>query len=130
MEKEVKRGYVKWEDENGVLHKELLSDHPELLKAASPREQLAAEEAKRMNAAGEKTATETEEEGNKFYLDTLADLKAAPADVLTAADLALNEVPTPNVETSPINQQPAKVEFGSADDEREATLKELREATS
>ena len=86
MNKEIKRGYVKWEDENGVLHKELLSDHPELLKTASPREQLAAEEAKRM-AAVEKP----QEEDNELYLDTLEDLKAAPADILTGAELTTNE---------------------------------------
>ena len=139
MEKEVKRGYVKWTDENGVFHKELLADHPELLKEASPREQLAAEEAKRMNAAGEKATQQTEEEGDELFLDTLADLKAAPEEVLTSAQLVSGEInadgntvskpasaaeeplATPNLDRSPMNQPPKTVEH-------QAKLEELRNA--
>ena len=140
-EKEVKRGYVKWTDDDGVFHKEPLADHPELLAKASPREQLAAEEARRMNAAGEKEAEETQAEGDELYLDTLADLKAAPEEVLTGAQLVSGEfdeegntitkpasaaeepVATPNLDKSPMNQ--------SLDDpKRDAKLAELREATT
>ncbi len=146
MEKEVNRGYVKWTDEDGVFHKEPLADHPELLVKASPREQLAAEEAKRMNAAGEKEMQKTKEEGDELFLDTLADLKAAPEEVLTGTQLVSGEfdaegnavtkpasaaeepVPTPNLKNSPMNQQPAKIQpvDAQAAAEHEAKLEELR----
>lgn len=143
-QKEVKRGYVKWYDTDGVFHKEPLADHPELLKDASPREQLAAEEAKRMNAAGEREVEETKEEGDQLYLDTLADLKAAPEEVLTGIQLVTGEfdaegntitkpasaaeepIATPNFDSSPMNRQPNSNES----DEHETALKELRAATS
>lgn len=116
MEKEVKRGYVKWVDEDGVFHKEPLVDHPQLLKNASPREQLAAEEAKRMNAAVETVEEDSEEAQDELFLDTLADLKAAPADVLTASQLEVTE------ETKPASavEEPAM----------KTPLEELRLATS
>lgn len=84
--KEIKRGYVKWEDENG-FHKEPLADHPELLASASVREQLHAEEARRLNAAAEDYLDAADEDAEDLQQDTLEALKEAPEDVLTAGQL-------------------------------------------
>lgn len=116
MEREIKRGYVKWTDENGVFHKELLSDHPELLKEASPKQQLAAEEAKRQADQAEKITVESESTQEELLLETLHDLKAAPADVTSAAELT---------ETQPMNaSEETKTPAHSA------ILRELKEKTS
>lgn len=85
--KEVKRGYVKWTDEDGVFHKEPLVDHPELLEDASPEEQLIAEEVRRLNGQAEVEVMEAEEDNDQDLLDTLHALQGAPEDVLTAAQL-------------------------------------------
>lgn len=87
-DKVIKRGYVKWTDEDGVFHKEPLSDHPDMLKDASPQDQLAAEEVRRMNAAAEEMAEKPVEDNTK---EVLEELKAAPDDVLTAAALTEDE---------------------------------------
>lgn len=87
MKKVIKRGYVKWVDEKGVRHKEPLYKHPELLKDASPEEQLAAEEARRLNEAAEKTLEARDSERGGEVLEVLEALKEAPADVLIAAEL-------------------------------------------
>lgn len=89
MEKEIKRGYVKWTDSDGNFHKEPLADHPELLADASLKEQIQAEEAKRLNAAGEEAIQDDEHEAEKDQVETLAALKKAPDDVLTTGDLAV-----------------------------------------
>jgi hypothetical protein len=85
--KEIKRGYVKWTDEDGTYHKELLTDHPELLAKATDRQKIAAEEARRLNDDAEKQmnidAASVVEDASK----TLVALKAAPVDVLTTGDL-------------------------------------------
>ena len=86
-EKVIVRGYVKWTDKDGVFHKEALVDHPELLAKASSEEQLAAEEVRRLNAAGEEYYATREEENDDELKETLVELKKAPEDVLTAAEL-------------------------------------------
>lgn len=42
---EIKRGYVKWTDSEGVFHKELLKSHPDLYEEATEEQKLAADEA-------------------------------------------------------------------------------------
>ena len=85
--KEIKRGYVKWEDENG-FHKEPLYKHPDLLADASVEEQIAAEEVRRLNEAAEEFQEETDEDAEQEAWDVLHALKGAPDDVLTVAQLA------------------------------------------
>lgn len=102
MEKEVKRGYVKWTDEDGVYHKEPLVDHPELLKAASPKEQLAAEEVRRLNEAAEESEKPDED---AEILETLDELKKAPDEVLVAADLDETESEPSNEPLDPKLQE-------------------------
>lgn len=114
-EKVIKRGYVKWEDENGY-HKEPLADHPELLKDASPKEQLAAEEARRLNEAAVEYLEAQEEEGENRYEEALEELKAAPEDVLTAAQLT--------------EEAPAAAPEETNDEEHDAALNKLAEDTS
>lgn len=87
MTKEIKRGYVKWTDEDGTFHKEPLADHPELLNSASPKEQLQAEEVRRLNDHGEEVLEKQKDEGDANYRATTAALKKADDDVLTAGDL-------------------------------------------
>ena len=84
---DIKRGYVKWTDKDGVFHKELLSDHAAELAKASPEQQLAAEEARRLADDGEKQTKIDEAVGADTVKETLTALKAAPADVLTSSDL-------------------------------------------
>src|SRR6476646_2145337 len=87
IQKEVKRGYVKWTDADGVFHKELLSEHPELLADASPKEQLYAEEARRQSELAEDLVAQDEENAEELILDTVEALKAAPDEVVSAAQL-------------------------------------------
>lgn len=91
-EKEIKRGYVKWTDDDGVFHKEPLADHPELLAKASPREQIAAEEVVRLNEAAAKQIAETEAEAEGDEVETLEALKSAPDHILTTGQLTVAEV--------------------------------------
>lgn len=124
MEKVIKRGYVKWEDENG-FHKEPLSDHPELLVRASAEDQLRAEEVKRLNAAAEEKEEQVED--NHDVEDTLKALKAAPEDVLTAAQLV--ETDNGNGETvikpaSEVEEAPILVAPASAPEEIVAPVEE------
>lgn len=87
MDKVVRRGYVKWTDKDGVFHKELLSEHPDLMTDASPEEQLATEEARRLNGAAKEFLEARDAENDDDVADTLEALKDAPDDVLTASDL-------------------------------------------
>lgn len=89
--KEISRGYVKWTDENG-FHKEPLYDHPDLLASASPEDQLAAEEARRLNQAAEQTLEARDADAEVETTEVLEALKAAPDDVLTAAQLVEADV--------------------------------------
>lgn len=91
MEKVIKRGYVKWTDEFGVFHKEPLANHPELLAAASVEDQIAAEEARRLNEAAEFYEIERLTDVHEAEVKTLDALKAAPEEVLVAAQLATDE---------------------------------------
>lgn len=109
-DKEVKRGYVKWTDDDGVFHKEPLINHPELLAKASPAEQLAAEEVRRLNASAEEDVEEDKEEANENIEEVLEDLKKAPEDVLTASQLINQDIPASGAEevdedTSPEHQE-------------------------
>ena len=83
-DKEIKRGYVKWTDEDGTFHKEPLADHPELLKAANEKQQLQAEEARRLNDAAEETLQARDEDVGTDYAEALEVLK--DSDALTAAE--------------------------------------------
>ncbi|RZK45219.1 MAG: hypothetical protein EOO61_00755 [Hymenobacter sp.] len=122
-EKVIKRGYVKWEDENG-FHKEPLSDHPELLAKASPREQLYAEEVKRQNTQAEQLVAENEDDAEQDTKDTLEALKAAPEEIVSATQLTAEE-------PAAAPEEPAIVETPVEDsDDREAALRELREKTA
>jgi hypothetical protein len=105
-EKEIKRGYVKWEDENG-FHKELLTDHPELLAKATPIQQLAAEEAKRSEAAAVESAKEDEKDAEATVEDTLEALRSAPPEVITATQLA-EEVPESGSEETDESEEHAR----------------------
>lgn len=69
------RGYVKWTDENGVFHKELASEHPELLDKATEAEKLSAQE-----------ALEYHEQAEKFYADREA--AAEETEILSGAEEA------------------------------------------
>lgn len=86
-EKEIKRGYVKWTDENGVFHKEPLVDHKELFEDATPEQQLAAEEVRRLNAAAAEEQEDNEEDAEQWTLDKLHALQGAPKEILTADQL-------------------------------------------
>ena len=137
MEKQIKRGYVKWTDENGVFHKEPLADHPELLADASPRDQLQAEEVRRLNAAAEEFTTEREESAEDQTREALQDLKAAPADVLTAADLPSSSASAPEdtgekTEEVESLQKPAAMPDASIEEvkKHDEALAELRENTT
>lgn len=87
MTKEIRRGYVKWTDEDGVFHKEPLHEHPELLAQASAAEQIAAEEARRLNEAAEEYLESRDDHVEEDQLNTLEALQEAPDDVLTASEL-------------------------------------------
>jgi len=136
--KEVKRGYVKWTDENGVFHKEPLVDHPELLAKASPEEQLAAEEARRLNAAAEEFLADREEDGEEAIVEALADLKAAPEEVLTASQLTeeapMSGAEDPGEKSGQVEtlQEPAATDPNDQENvsEHDRALAELREATA
>lgn len=128
MEKTVKRGYVRWTDENGVFHKEPLANHPDLLASASPQEQLRAEEARRLNAAAEEAAAEVSESEEKDLKDTLAALKAAPEEVHTAAQL-VEEEPA-SAASEPVSEDSALPSDEPIDSEHQAALDELREKTA
>lgn len=84
--KVLKRGYVKWTDETG-FHKEPAYLHPELLADASVKEQIAAEEARRLNEEAELALLVDSDD--ELLLE---ELKAAPSDVLTVAQLE-TEIP-------------------------------------
>lgn len=114
MTKEVKRGYVKWEDENG-FHKEPLSDHPDLLADASPREQLYAEEVKRHNALADTHFEQEEKSQDEVIEEALEELKSAPPEVISAASL-VEEVPAAAPEEPVVEEDDA--------------LRELREKTT
>lgn len=75
MEKEVKRGYVKWTDEDGVFHKEPLYDHPELLAKASDNEKEYARQLKEMNNPEETPEVPVEEE-----VEEIPELRIAQPD--------------------------------------------------
>lgn len=83
----IRRGYVKWTSPDGVFHKEPLVDHPDLLATASAREQLQAEEARRLNESAELAELSDEVAEEVAIKETLEELKAAPDDILTAAQL-------------------------------------------
>lgn len=51
---EIKRGYVKWVDKEGMTHKELLVNYPDLLATASDKQKAEAEEAWEMSGKPEK----------------------------------------------------------------------------
>ena len=128
-DKVIKRGYVKWTDDDGVFHKEPLSDHAELLQGSSPKDQLYAEEARRLNAAAEKQTEETEKENQDTTKDTVDALKAAPHDVLTAAQLETTDgevAPAAAAEEPAVKTEP-KTE---ADENHDRALVELREQTA
>ena len=120
-EKVIKRGYVKWIDENGEFHKEPLADHPELLAKARPVDQLRAEEARRLNAAAEERLAEDEVETQVVAKEVLEELKAAPEEVLTAAQLD-----EPVVEET----KPASAAEEPVADERQKALDQLRKDTA
>jgi hypothetical protein len=62
---EIKRGYVKWVDKEGVMHKEPLHLHPELLATASDKQKQYVEEI----LASTTTEEKQEEEQKELLLD-------------------------------------------------------------
>ena len=62
MDKVLVRGYAKWTDENGVFHKELATEHPELLAKATEEEKTSAQEALEYHEQAEKFYAEREKE--------------------------------------------------------------------
>ena len=131
---EIKRGYVKWTSEDGVFHKEPLANHPELLASATPRQQLQAEEARRLNEAASEAEESREETADSDAEDTLEALREAPEDVLTATELvsALDEAET--VPASAAQEEVSGDDLPSdeplwSEDHRRA-LEQLREATA
>lgn len=84
---EIRRGYVKWTDEDGVFHKEPLHEHPELLAKASAAEQIAAEEVRRLNEAAEEYLEKREDTVEEDQWETLGALQEAPDYVLTTNQL-------------------------------------------
>lgn len=142
MEKVISRGYVKWTDEDGVFHKEPLYDHPEMLAKATPAEQLAAEEARRLNAAAEEYYSGVEDTAEQDARDTLEALKEAPEDVRTSGELVAELDKAEGSEESheiEILKAPADEtvveERGAADEpadnpDHQQALDELREATT
>ena len=140
---EVKRGYVKWTDKDGNFHKEPLADHPELLAAASPREKIAAEEVRRLNAAAEEFYEELEDAGDEDALETLEALKSAPDDVLTTADLTVADDGEGHEEIVPVEEpvdsedlhnwnteSPAPVEEDLWSEDHAKALEQLKETTT
>lgn len=91
MEKVVKRGYVKWTDENGVFHKEPLADHADMLAQASDLEKLRAEEVRRLNDAADVNEADRDKQANEEAREALQALKAAPEEVLTVSQLDESE---------------------------------------
>ncbi len=130
MEKEVKRGYVKWTDEDGVFHKEPLADHPELLEDASPKEQLRAEEARRLNAAAEEAVAIDQEEADEAILDTLEALQDAPDNVLTAADLTVADDGEGHEEIVPVETHVSSSDLNNWSNESPAVVAEDEESWS
>lgn len=125
--KEIKRGYVKWTDENGVFHKEPLADHPELLAKASPKEQIAAEEVVRLNAAAEAQIAETEGDVEEDQLETLEALKTAPEHVLTTGQLTTEVVDGEEI-IVPVDEV-LVLEEPLWSEDHEKALAQLKEAT-
>lgn len=125
--KEIKRGYVKWTDENGVFHKEPLADHPELLAKASPKEQIAAEEVVRLNAAAEAQIAETEGDIEEDQLETLEALKTAPEHILTTGQLTTEVVDGEEI-IVPVDEV-LVLEEPLWSEDHEKALAQLKEAT-
>jgi len=128
-EKVIKRGYVKWTDEDGVFHKEPLADHPELLAKADPAEQLRAEEVRRMNASAEEYVADIEDTRDEDLKEALVELKAAPEEVLTAAQLT-DVAPDSGAEEDGEKSEEVERLQEDADTDHEAALRELREKTA
>jgi len=128
-EKVVKRGYVKWTDDDGVFHMEPLADHPELLAKADAAEQLQAEEARRLNHAADEFYADREEDSEQDAKDTVAALKKAPEEVLTAAQLVA-EAPASAPEDNGEKSEEVERLQEPADTDHEAGLAELREKTA
>jgi len=132
-EKVVKRGYVKWTDEDGVFHKEPLADHPEMLTKAEPVEQLRAEEARRLNASAEEQVEEAKETRDEDFKETLAALKKAPDEVHTAAELVGNAPASaaeePATSTPEERKQAETINEPLIETSHERALRELREET-
>jgi hypothetical protein len=127
---EIKRGYVKWTDENGVFHKEPLADHPELLDKASPAQQIAAEEVRRLNAHAEEVLAERKADAADEQWDTLEALQDAPETVLTTGDLVAvsvdgEEMIVPAEEVA----EPVTSEELWSEDHEEALMQLKRETT-
>lgn len=113
---EIKRGYVKWTDEDGVFHKEPLADHPELLEKANTFQKIAAEEVRRLNEDAEKKEEDFEAWAKKNAEETLEALESAPEHVLTTGDLTVaddgngDEIIVPADEVGPTLQEALKLE--------------------
>jgi hypothetical protein len=130
-DKIVNRGYVRWTDDDGVFHKEPLYDHPDLLAKASPAEQLAAEEARRLNASAQEYYDSQEDNAEKDAVDTLKALKAAPEEILTSAELVADQdIPDDQDESPEVATMKRSADDATADPEHDDALAELRENTA
>ena len=129
-DKVIRRGYVKWTDDDGVFHKEPLADHPELLTSATPEQQLEAEEVRRLNAAGEEALRAQDDAHIDDIAETLIALKAAPEEVLTAAELPDSEAPASAPEEPKTGTPVAPVGITPEAEAHDAALTELRDSTS
>lgn len=135
----IKRGYVKWTDEDGVMHKEPLYEYPELLAKASTSEQIAAEEARRLNESAERAEPEAADEE-----ETLEALKSAPDDVKTVADLEAvdldgetlivpeSELPSALPSSEPLVRAPGKDAYAEElwSEDHDEALNQLNRVTS
>lgn len=127
--KEISRGYVKWYDDDGTFHKEPLADHPDMLADATPAQQLDAEEAKRLNAAGEEALKVDDKQQEEEIKTALEELKAAPKDILTADQLDAEPLKTDNAGEIKSTDKTVDEDHKSGDG-HEAALEALAEKTS
>jgi hypothetical protein len=78
--KVIVRGYVKWTDKDGVFHKEMLADHPDMLAKATEEQKAQAEEVVALHKSAEKFLALQEEPAEE------TEIKSAAEETVTTKD--------------------------------------------